>query len=390
MTAFSFLYDLSSLEADYGAADIKECPLDVELVNTRNLQSNDDDNNDESKAVGFAAQLAAMNAEDDAVLEVEDEEAFDSPTADTGVVGPEQRFDDVTGARPPLPPGVGVDPKKTVCMQLVDLDHMIEDDKVVVRLFGATREGNSVCAMLRGFKPYLYVQAPDGFMPEHVEHAIDELDRLVKASSSHTIGVPRDLKHAVLGINIVMGENLYGYNHNKQSAFLKVTIAVPKLVGIVRKVCQEGVRLTGSSGPPANLRCFEANVDFEIRFMVDSKINGCCWVELPGGKYNFVDRKQYKSRCQLEVSLHWESLVVHAPEGDWADIAPLRILSFDIECAGRRGVFPEANQDPVIQIANMVQLQGESKPFIRNIFTLGTCAAIVGSEIEIYHFEESI
>ena len=46
------------------------------------------------------------------------------------------------------------------------------------------------------------------------------------------IGVPRDLKHAVLGVDIVMGENLYGYNHNKQSAFLKVTIAVPKLVGI--------------------------------------------------------------------------------------------------------------------------------------------------------------
>ena len=39
-------------------------------------------------------------------------------------------------------------------------------------------------------------------------------------------------------------------------------------------------------------------------------------------------------------------------------MAPVRILSFDIECAGRKGIFPEANIDPVIQIANMVTCQG--------------------------------
>jgi len=33
-------------------------------------------------------------------------------------------------------------------------------------------------------------------------------------------------------------------------------------------------------------------------------------------------------------------------------------LSYDIECAGRKGIFPEAEHDPVIQIAAMVQRQG--------------------------------
>jgi len=41
-------------------------------------------------------------------------------------------------------------------------------------------------------------------------------------------------------------------------------------------------------------------------------------------------------------------------------MAPLRILSFDIECAGRKGIFPEADKDPVIQIANMVTRQGKN------------------------------
>ena len=38
-------------------------------------------------------------------------------------------------------------------------------------------------------------------------------------------------------------------------------------------------------------------------------------------------------------------------------------------------------KDPVIQIANMVIKQGEPEPFIRNVFTLNTCAPIVGSDV---------
>jgi len=35
----------------------------------------------------------------------------------------------------------------------------------------------------------------------------------------------------------------------------------------------------------------------------------------------------------------------------------------------------------VIQIANMITLQGESQPRVRNVFTLGTCAHIAGSQV---------
>ena len=57
---------------------------------------------------------------------------------------------------------------------------------------------------------------------------------------------------------------------------------------------------------------------------------------------------------QIEADVSWEDFISHPPEDDWADVAPFRILSFDIECAGRKGVFPEPDKDPVIQIANMV------------------------------------
>ena len=43
-----------------------------------------------------------------------------------------------------------------------------------------------------------------------------------------------------------------------------------------------------------------------------------------------------QTHCQLEAHLHYSQLVSHAPEGEWAKMAPFRILSLDIECQGRK------------------------------------------------------
>ena len=63
------------------------------------------------------------------------------------------------------------------------------------------------------------------------------------------------------------------------------------------------------------------------------------------------------SKAQIEFDISWEDMSSYPAEGEWQKIAPLRVLSFDIECAGRKGIFPEAEKDQVIQIANMVVVQ---------------------------------
>ena len=88
------------------------------------------------------------------------------------------------------------------------------------------------------------------------------------------------------------------------------------------------------------------------RFMVDCDIVGCNWIRLSAGSY-YVRQKDLNvaclngdwrnygckaaTRCQLEVDISWEDLVSYEPEGEWSKVAPFRILSFDIECAGRKG-----------------------------------------------------
>lgn len=103
-----------------------------------------------------------------------------------------------------------------------------------------------------------------------------------------------------------------------------------------------------------------------------------------------IPHRDRQSNCQIEAHIHYRDLIAHPHDGEWAKMAPLRVLSFDIECAGRPGIFPKAEQDPVIQIANIVTRYGEPKPFVRNVFCLDTCSLIVNTQILEFDAEEKM
>ena len=111
------------------------------------------------------------------------------------------------------------------------------------------------------------------------------------------------------------------------------------------------------------------------------QIKGMSWVEAPASKYSLIPAHLRQSNCQIEAEINYNQLIAHEPVGEWSKMAPLRILSFDIECAGRKGIFPEATHDPVIQIANVVTKYGDKKPMIRNVFCLDKTSPIVATEI---------
>ena len=135
---------------------------------------------------------------------------------------------------------------------------------------------------------------------------------------------------------------------------------------------------------------YESNVPFVLRFMIDKGIQGADWVELPAGTYSLRDPSKQVSRCTFEADIFFDRIETHECKGFWSQIAPLRILSFDIECKGRKGHFPDALHDPVIQIANTITLQGSNTPIIRNVFTLDTCLPIVGAQVICSDKEEDM
>ncbi|KAF9600325.1 hypothetical protein IFM89_006638 [Coptis chinensis] len=83
--------------------------------------------------------------------------------------------------------------------------------------------------------------------------------------------------------------------------------------------------------------------------MIDCDIVGGNWIEVPVGKYKKAVRTM--SYCQLE----FDCLYPYAPE-----------------------------------VANLVTLQGESQPFVRNIMTLKSYSPIVGADVMPFENEREV
>lgn len=50
---------------------------------------------------------------------------------------------------------------------------------------------------------------------------------------------------------------------------------------------------------------FESNIVYTLRFMIDTKVVGMNWIEVPAGNYTLVPAK--KSKCQIEISVRFVS-----------------------------------------------------------------------------------
>lgn len=285
-----------------------------------------------------------------------------------------------TWKRPKLP---HVNPRTdAIDMFLLEADYYTEFEEgqraPVLRLFGVNMNGNSILAYIHGFKPYFYVPAWEGFTQKDLQLFGDALNASLADNSKE-----KGLKNYVVEMAVEKKRSLWGYRAN-QTNFMKVTVALPSLVATSRRLLENGISI---GNVRRSFQTYESTMVFALRFMIDKSLAGGSWLTIAAGKYRVRSPQQMTSHCQLEVDLdNCNDLVGHPAEGEWLKIPPLRVLSFDIECAGRRGHFPTADIDPVIQIANVVQCQGSQTPFIKNVFTLKSCSPIVGSQV--LSFEE--
>ena len=113
------------------------------------------------------------------------------------------------------------------------------------------------------------------------------------------------------------------------------------------------------------------------------------WVKIPANCYKFKKDKFRMSRCQIELECSYTDVIALKPENEWGQIAPLRVLSFDIECAAFKG-FPTYDKDPVIQIAALSKIHNEPSHFSKIIFTLKTCSNIADTDVRCFEKEEDL
>eukprot|EP00917_Polyrhabdina_sp_WS-2016_P027821 GHVP01059411.1.p1 GENE.GHVP01059411.1~~GHVP01059411.1.p1 ORF type:complete len:1059 (+),score=189.46 GHVP01059411.1:43-3177(+) len=234
-------------------------------------------------------------------------------------------------------------------------------DVPVIQLFGCTREGHSVKANVFGFWPYFYCEAP----PEG--DAFGLKDVLIKNNQDAT-----DVE-----VTEVFKKSLMHYRGNEKSRFFKIQSNSQSQGGLRRAIEKIGVQIDGLHRGTVPSQLYEARVPPELRFMIDRGLDGCTWIKASEGTFKVLSESSKTSRCQIEFNIMQEDLHPYPPDGPWMDIAPFRILSYDIECVklNDKG-FPVSHLDPVIQISSILQLQGKQDFEFKALFSLHKCAPI--------------
>lgn len=281
-------------------------------------------------------------------------------------------------------------PSEDLVFQQIEIDHYMSGGAPVFRLFGVTRQQNSVVCHVHGFLPYFYVPTPwQPFTAADTLHFQSVLEAaLVRAERLPGGGSGGGGGQCVASAEVLLRSSIYGYTAGGHREFLRITLRSPAHVAPARRLLEEGFEFAGKA---TALPTYESNIPFLVRYMVDARLTGMCWVRLAGGSYRAAPAGQAASTCQWEVHADdWRTPQGLPSEGEFATLAPLRVLSFDIECVGRRGAFPDAAQDPVTQIACTVTLHGAQRPFVKAVFCLGTCSHIVGVDLRTFADERGL
>lgn len=210
----------------------------------------------------------------------------------------------------------------------------------IIRLYGVTESGNSVLMHVHGVLPYFYAVCPDTFDVSRCGDVRRALDAAVTQRDRGDSG--SDVSR-VVGVQVIEDRmSIYGYQFDRPLRLWKIYLSMPSFVPKLRAALEGGLTLPGCDY--RSFQTYESNVPFLLRFLIDHEIAGCSWLEAPRGSYSVRHASNKQSLCQLEIDIVHTNVVSHAPEGKWGRLAPFRILSFDIECMGRKGHFPEAEK----------------------------------------------
>lgn len=293
---------------------------------------------------------------------------------------------------------------KDLLFQHVDIYPQYRNGQPEFLMFGVTKQHNSICVHVSDFYPYFYILA-DNLMAEF--ESLDTVQRVLNdiVHQELDFGHPQlkesirrdlqlrdddDYEEAAL-VRLVEADFAYDllyYNQNK-CHFWKVTVAHAKLIPCL----SASLRQRGLGGYYTDpVHSYECDMLFEVRFMVDMKMGGCSWVTLPKHQYSWAAKRGDRdSTCQMEAFISYHDLVVHPlTGGEFSAIAPLRILSFDIECAGRKGVFPEPEHDPVIAICATLMVVGHPELTRRQVYSLRETSAINGAALQWTNDEKQL
>lgn len=189
---------------------------------------------------------------------------------------------------------------------LLDVDYVLEKGKPVIRLFGQTKDGRSVIAFVKGFKPYFYVQPKRDIDKEGLKRLKERIAELeIDGRRPESVKV---LKRKILG---------------KDETLLKITATNPRDIPKFRDLLKEWDDVRNE---------YEYAISFYKRFLIDKGLIPMKWVRLMGSS---VD-----GNMDVDISMNVERMNVLDK-----DVCFIKTMAFDIE------IIEDNGEEKVIMIS---------------------------------------
>ncbi|VVB71574.1 DNA polymerase 1 [uncultured archaeon] len=199
--------------------------------------------------------------------------------------------------------------------QILDANYAYDNQRnPLVQLFGTTPEGKSVTCRVAGFRPYFYAGVEDGW----------------QKSAAETL--------AAMGLEVeeILRFEPIGFQKTPKK-MLKITATDPKEVRVLREKVRE---------VPGIKTVYETDILFKNRFLIDQNLGGMGWVEAPIPEWAEGTSGHTHSGSDAPlVNVSTLHPILHEAN------APMRFMSFDIECLPDHGEMPRADRSPVILIS---------------------------------------
>jgi DNA polymerase Pol2 len=190
-------------------------------------------------------------------------------------------------------------------LQILDCDYIVLNNKPIVRIFGKTKTGETICIFYDKFLPYCYLYGEEEKYPE----------------------ISQKIKKRFPKVKIDVVEKTLPMGYQKPVKILKITGDNPARTPEIREFARR-------FGTP-----YEADILFKYRFMADFGLKGMEWIKVEG---SFIKTSTVK--CKAFDAKKIEPIEIMKN-------APLKSMALDIECLPEEERIPTAEKDAIIVIS---------------------------------------
>lgn len=247
-----------------------------------------------------------------------------------------------------------------------------KNKSLIIRGYGVTDNGNSICIHINGFQPYFFFKVPDDWdnkkFSQFKKNILDLVDK--------------NQVDGLISGELVKKKEFYGFTNNELFNYGFLVFKNQSSYYTFLKVMREKKIL----GIDFSNKLYETKVSSLLRFFHVQNIDPSGWLIINKGNYTI--NTPSLTRTQIDINVNYKN--VNKIEKN--DIAKIIVASFDIECCSEDGSFPKFDRkyDPIIQIGTTVYIFGDNECKYQYIATLNKCDPIENVEIESFDTEKDL